>query len=129
MTPTPETWLARMKKLEPTKLVRNIGAGLRLASALNWITFSVANITIVETQLTIVLPTIISGIFGVIDWGMHVWLRSKVTPQAKVDPMAEVLVKAEEAQARGEAVVIPPSVAATAKQVIGVDPSKVVNPL
>ena len=129
MTPQPENWLARAKKLEPARLVRNIKAILAVASLLGYVGLTQAQITFLGTQLEIILPLVGAVLWPVVEWVATRWLRSKVTPQAKVEPIAEVLVKAEEAQARGEAVVIPPSVAATAKQVIGVDPSKVVNPL
>lgn len=130
MTPQSQSWLERMKALEPARLVAYFKAVLSALSLLGYVGLNLAKINAVSEQLLIIAPPLL-GVFvwPAVEWLTTRWLRSKVTPQAKVEPVAETLVRAQEAQARGEPVVIPSTVAKTAKQVLGKDPSKVVNPL
>ena len=89
----PLTWLEKMKKFEPTKLVKYLSAGLKLASALGWLGFTSTQIGLIDTQLGILAPLIIEAVVQALDWLAHRWLRNTVTSPATAETMAAFVVE------------------------------------
>ena len=107
MTPTPESWLRRAKKFEPVKLVRTIKAVLAVASLLGFIGLTQTQVTFLGSQLEVVLPALGAVAWPLVEWLSARWLRSKVTPQARAEPIAVALETAERARANGTPYTIP----------------------
>ena len=87
----PLTWLEKMKKFEPTKLVKYLSAGLKLASAVGWVGFTSAQVGLIDTQLGVLAPLIIEAVVQALDWIAHRWLRSKVSSPATSEIMAKTI--------------------------------------
>ena len=129
MTPQPENWLARAKKLEPARLVRNIKAILAVASLLGYVGLTQTQITFLGTQLEIILPLVGAVLWPVVEWIATRWLRSKVASPETAETLASAVLEVEKARGQGAPVKVPLKATRAAKRVLKIDPDKVVNPL